>query len=106
MKLIEDIKKVEEKAENLKKDAEKKGRSMIEQERGKGEKQLVSLSETRENLMEKKIAEAKKDADKKIKKLEQEYNKILVEIKDKYKKKKAKLIKEVQDIILKWPLSQ
>ncbi|MGB3480572.1 MAG: hypothetical protein WBB67_15630 [bacterium] len=106
MKLIEDIKKVEEKAENLKKDAEKKGRSMIEQEREKGEKQLILLSETRENLMEKKIAEAKKDADKETKKLEQEYNKILVEIKDKYKKKKAKSIKEVQNIILKWPLSQ
>lgn len=106
MKLIEEIKKAEEKAENLKKDAEKKGRFMIEQEREKSEKQLVLLSETRESLMEKKIAEAKKDADKDIKKLEQEYNKILVEIKDKYKKKKAKSIKEVQNIILKWPLSQ
>ena len=56
--------------------------------------------------MEKKIAEAKRDADKEIKKLEQEYNKTLVAMKDKNKKKKAKSMKEVRDLILKWPLSQ
>ncbi len=106
MKLIEDIKKAEEQAEKLKQDAEDKGRFLIEQERGKGEKQLASLNEFREKLMEKKIAEAKRDADKEIKKLEQEYNRTLVAMKDKNKKRKVKSIKEVRDLILKWPLSQ
>lgn len=106
MKLIEDIKKAEEQAEKLKQDADKKGRSLIEQEREKGKKQLASLSETRGKLMEKKIAEAKRDADKETKKIEQEYNRTLAAMKDKHKKKKAKSIKEVQDLILKWPLSQ
>lgn len=106
MKLIEDIKKAEEQAEKLKNDAEKKGRSLIEQEREKGEKQLTSLNEFRKELMEKKIAEAKRDADNEIKKLEQEYNRTLAAIRDKNKKKKAKSIKEVRDLILKWPLSQ
>ena len=106
MKLIEDIKKAEEQAEKLKQDAEKKGRSLIEQEREKGEKQLTSLNEFRKELMEKKIAEAKRDADNEIKKLEQEYNRTLAAIRDKNKKKKAKSIKEVRDLILKWPLSQ
>jgi hypothetical protein len=106
MKLIEEIKKAEEKAENLKKKADTEGLNLIEAAEEEGKKKLNTLGQEEENLIKKKRKAAKEAADKDIAKLEQEHNTALKNLKHTYQKNKAKAIKKAQDLIISWPLSQ
>jgi len=105
MKLIEDIKKAEEKAENLKKEAEIEGQRLLEKERESGKQKFAALDNEKERLAKIKSAEAKKTADGEIAKLMKEHEKDISKLKGAYNKNKEKALKEVQEIILKWPLS-
>ena len=75
MKLIDEIKKAEEKAEKFKKEAEIEGQKLLEKERKNGEKEFTTLVDEKEKLLKEKLAEAKKIADNEIKKLQKEYEK-------------------------------
>lgn len=105
MKLIEDIKKAEEKAENLKKKAEIEGQQLLEKEREGGKERFADLDHEKEKLMKRKLADAKKVADSKIAKLDKEHEKNINKLKGAYNKNKEKALKKVQEIVLKWPLS-
>jgi len=106
MKLIEDIKKAEENAEKLKKEAEIQGQKLLDIEHENGEKEFTGLDNEKEKLLEENLAQAKKSADKKIEKLQKEHEKDITKVKNSYKNNKNKSITKVQEIILKWPSSQ
>ena len=106
MKLIEDIKKAEEKAEKLKQEAEIQGQKLVNIEHENGEKEFAGLDNEKEKLLEEKLAQAKKSADKEIEKLQKEHEKDIIKVKNSYKNNKDKSVKKVQEIILKWPSSQ
>ncbi len=105
MKLIEDIKKAEDRAEKLKKEAEIEGQKLLEKERESGKQKFAALDIEKERLAKTKLAEAKKTADGEIAKLKKEHEKDINKLKGAYNKNKEKALKEVQEIILKWPLS-
>ena len=106
MKLIEDIKKAEEKAEKLKQEAEIQGQKLLDKEHENGEKEFAGLDHEKEKLLEENLAQAKKSADKEIEKLQKEHEKDITKVKNSYKNNKNKSITKVQEIILKWPSSQ
>ena len=106
MKLIEEIKKAEEKGENLKKNAKIEGENLIEKTREKGEKELVALDEAKDKLIEKELAKAHKKIDVEIEKMDIQHGQSLKKIKDAYNKNKVKAIQKIQDLILKWPSSR
>jgi hypothetical protein len=106
MKLIEEIKKAEEKGEILKKNAEIEGQQLLDKAREMGEKEITNLDAVKEKMTEKELAEAKKIIDAEMRKLDAEQSKILKKINDMFEKNKSKAIDKVQDLILKWPLSQ
>ena len=106
MKLIEDIKKAEEKAEKLKQEAESQGQKLLDKEHENGEKEFAGLNHEKEKLLEENLAQAKKSADKEIEKLQKEHEKDITKVKTSYKNNKNKSITKVQEIILKWPSSQ
>jgi len=106
MKLIEDIKKAEETAEKLKKEAEIEGQSLLEKERESGKQKFAALDDEKEKLIKIKLAEAQKTADGEVAKLKKEHEKDINKLKGAYNKNKEKALKEVQEIILKWPLSR
>ncbi|MGB7054138.1 MAG: hypothetical protein WBE28_02315 [bacterium] len=106
MKLIEDIKKAEEKGEILKKNAEIEGQQLIEKAREKGEKELAALDSDKERLMEKELVKAQKKIVAEIEKMATQHAENLKKIDDLYEKNKKKAVNEIQDLILKWPSSQ
>ncbi len=106
MKLIEEIKKAEEKGEILKKSAENNGQALLEKAREKGEKDLSALEEMKEKTLEKEIAQAQQVVKTEIAKIDAENEEILDRINKSYKKNKDKTIKKIQEIILKWPSSR
>ncbi len=106
MKLIEDIKKAEEKAEKLKKEAQNKGEELLEKARKTSEEAFAALDETREKLLNDKLAEARTMAEKEIKKARRTHETEIKKIRDSFKSKKDQAVKKVQEILLKWPSSQ
>jgi vacuolar-type H+-ATPase subunit H len=106
MKLIEEIKKAEEKGEILKKNALDEGQSLVEKAREKGEKDLAALDDFREKQLEKALDRAREIVDSEVAKIDAEHEKALKAINESYKKNKDKTIKKIQEIILKWPSSQ
>jgi vacuolar-type H+-ATPase subunit H len=106
MKLIEDIKKAEEKGEISKKNAEIEGQRIIEKAREKGEKEIAALDSDKEKLMEKELVKAQKKIDAEIEKMDAQHAENLKKIDDLYKKNKRKAVAKIQDFILKWPSSQ
>jgi len=106
MKLIEDIKKAEEKAENLKKEAQHKGEELLEKTRKTSEKALAALDEIREKLLKDKLAQAHTMADKEIEKAKRAHETELKKIRDSFASKKDQAVKKVQEILLTWPSSQ
>jgi len=106
MKLIDEIKKAEERAEKMKKDARDQGQKLVEQERENAKKSLAALDEEREKLTETKIAEARCAAETDMKKMQKAHDDTIRHIDDAYKKNKDKAIKKVHEIILKWPSSR
>lgn len=106
MKLIEDIKRAEEKAEKLKEKAREKGEKVLEKARKTGEDARAALAETREKLINDKLTEARTLADKEIKRAQKAHEAEMKKIKDVFKSKKDQAVKKVQELILKWPSSQ
>lgn len=106
MKLIEEIKKAEEKGEILKKNAASEGRVLIEKTRKAGERELTALDEWREKELKTALDAAQRNVSGEVKKIDAEHEKILRKINELYKKNKDKTIKKIQEIILKWPYSR
>lgn len=106
MKLIDEIKKAEEKAEKIRKEAEIEGQKLLEKERANAAKNLAQLDDHRDKVTEKKLAQAKQEADHDIERLEQQHKTEIKKIKESYSKNQNKAIISVQDIILKWPSSR
>ncbi|MGD8978508.1 MAG: hypothetical protein PVI51_06390 [candidate division WOR-3 bacterium] len=106
MKLIEDIKKAEEKGENLKKNAEIEGQQLIDKARKKGEKEIAALDSDKEKLLEKKMAKAQEKIAAETKKMDAQHAETLKKINALYEKNEKKAIDKIQDLILKWPSSQ
>jgi vacuolar-type H+-ATPase subunit H len=106
MKLIEDIKKAEEKGENLKKNAEIEGQQLIEKARSKGDKEIAALDSDKEKLLEKDMAKAQKKIAAEINKMDAQHAETLKKINTLYEKNEKKAIDKIQDLILKWPSSQ
>jgi hypothetical protein len=106
MKLIEDIKKAEEKGEILKKNAEIEGQQLIEKAREEGEKEIAALDSDKERLMEKELVKAQEKILVEIEKMAAQHAENLKKIDDLYKKNRKKAVNEIQDLILKWPSSQ
>lgn len=106
MKLIDDIKKAEEKAEKIKKEAEIEGQKLLEKERDSASRAFAELSEYKNKLTEKKLAQAGEKADKDIEVLDQSHHAEIKKMKKSFNENKNNAIKKVQEIILKWPSSQ
>jgi V/A-type H+-transporting ATPase subunit G/H len=106
VKLIEEIKKAEEKAEQLRKDAEKQGQGLLDVEQEKNKQALANLAHEKEDLFKVKLAEAKVEAEKEIAKLRTKLKQEIQKIEESYKKNNEKAVKQVQKIILQWPSSQ
>jgi V/A-type H+-transporting ATPase subunit G/H len=106
MKLIDDIKKAEEKAEKMRKEAEIEGQNLLEKEKNNASKAFAQLEVYRDKLTEKKLAQAKEKADKDIEILDQKHQVEIKNLEKSFKDNKSGAIKKVQDIILKWPSSQ
>jgi V/A-type H+-transporting ATPase subunit G/H len=106
MKLIEEIKKAEEKADKMKKEAEIEGQKILEKERDNASKAFAQLEEYKDRLIEKKLTQAKEKADKDIKVLDQQHQAEIKKLEKSFKDNKSSAIKNVQEIILKWPSSQ
>ncbi|UCD06363.1 MAG: hypothetical protein JSV98_03810 [candidate division WOR-3 bacterium] len=106
MKLIEEIKKAEEKGEILKKNAASGGQALIEKARKAGEEELTALDEWREKELKTALDKAQKNIDSEVKKIDAEHEKTLKKINELYKKNKDITIKKIQEIILKWPYSR
>ncbi|MDH4210483.1 MAG: hypothetical protein OEV79_03455 [candidate division WOR-3 bacterium] len=106
MKLIEEIKKAEEKAEILKKNTVSEGQSLVEKAREKGEKDLAALDDLREKQLGKALDKAQQIVGSEVAKIDAEHEQASKEINESYKKNKDKTIKRIQEIILKWPSSQ
>ena len=106
MKLIDEIKKAEERAEKMKKDAEIEGQKIVEQERENARRSMAALDEEREKLTADKLKRARDAAEKDIKKLQKEHDENIRHIEQAFKKNKDKAIKKVHEIIIKWPSSR
>jgi len=106
MKLIEEIKKAEEKGEILKKKAVSEGQSLVEKAQEKGEKDLAVLDDMKEKQLEKALDKAKQVVGAEITKIDAEHEQVLKDIDQSFKKNKDKTIKKIQEIILKWPSSR
>ena len=106
MKLIDEIKKAEEKAEKMKKEAEIEGQKLLERVRDNASNAFAQLEVYREKLTEKELAQAKEKADKDIKVLEQKHQAEIKSLEKSFKDNKSSAVKKVQEIILKWPSSQ
>ena len=106
MDLIEEIRKAEKKAESIRKDAEIKGQKTVDEVKVNAEQEILALGQDQDRLLKKELAEARKIAEKEIDKLQKECEKKSENLKISYKTKKETAIKKIQEIILKWPLSQ
>ena len=106
MKLIEEVKKTEQKAEKMKKDAEKQGQELLDTEHDKAKKAIIDLEQEQEIIIKKKRAEAAAQAEKRIAQLKQKYDKELEAVKKSFEKNKEKAVEAVQKIILQWPSSR
>ncbi len=106
MKLIEEIKKAEEKGEILKKNAVNEGQSLVEKAREKGEKDLAALDDLREKQLQRALDNAQQIVGSEVAKIDAEHEHALREINELHKKNKDKTIKKIQEIILKWPSSR
>ncbi len=106
MKLIDEIKKAEERAEKMKKEAEIEGQKIIEQERESARRSIAALDEEREKVTAAKLKQARDAAEKDIKKLQKEHDENIKHIEHAYKKNKDQAIKKVHEIIIKWPSSR
>jgi transposase len=106
MDLIEEIRQIEAEAEDLKRDAEEKGRKLLDRERKAGEEALKALASKREDFLKKELNDARRIIAKDIAKLNEEYEKRLKNLNHLQKRNGKKAIKKVQEIILRWPLSQ
>jgi len=105
MKLIEEIKKVEEKAEKLKKNAHEKGQRLVEEERESSKKALAAMDHEKETLIEKNLNKAKSEAEKKIDSMDKIHKKELEELASHAGKYVKKAVSSTQDIIIAWPSS-
>jgi vacuolar-type H+-ATPase subunit H len=106
MKLIEEIKKAEEKGEKFKKNAAIEGQGLIQKTREKGEEELAALDAAKDKLIEKELTKAKKKIDAEVAKMDAQHEQNIKKIKDSYKKNKEKAVQKIQDLILKWPFSR
>lgn len=106
MNLIDEIKEAEEKALKLKKDAQQKGQFLVENERNEGENRLLALENKKAELIKEELTRIKKVIEEKIKKLQEKEQETTQKIQTSYKNNREKVIKEIQEIILKWPSSR
>lgn len=106
MKLIDEIKKAEERAEKMKKDAEIEGQKIVEQEREYARRSLAALDKEREKAISTKLKQARDAAEKDIKKIQAEHDDHIKHIEQAYMKNKDKALKKVHEIIIKWPSSR
>lgn len=106
MKLIEEIKKAEEQGELLKKNAALEGQKLVQKARERGDRDLAALDSARDKELEKELEKAKKTIDKKIANITAEYEQSTKKIDESFKKNREKTIRQIQDIILKWPSSR
>lgn len=106
MKLIDDIKKAEEKAEKIRKNAEIEGQNLIEKERDNASKAFSELRAHKDKLAAKKLAEAEEKANKEINSLDQKHEAEVKKLNKSLKDNESGAKKSVQEIILKWPSSQ
>ena len=106
MKLIDDIKKAEEKGENLKKNAEIEGQKLIEKAREKGDKEIAALESDKEKLLEQEMVRAQQKIAAETKKMDAQHAEALKKINALYEKNEKKAIDRIQSLILKWPSSQ
>lgn len=105
MKLIDEIKKAEEKAEKIKKEAEIEGQKLLEKEQSNASTEQAQLGEYKEEITEKKLTLAREEADKDIEKLNKNHQIEIKKLRESFKNNKSKAVKSVQEIILKWPSS-
>jgi hypothetical protein len=105
MKLIEEIKKAEEKAEKLKKNADKEGQKLIEKERENAKKALAQAENDKEVLIDEIRAGVKSDVAKRTKEMEKEHKKALDTLIKNAQKHKDNAVKKAQEIIIAWPSS-
>jgi len=106
MKLIEEIKKAEETAEKLKKEAYQKGQEQVETERDEARKALAAIGDEKETRFAHARQEAQVEAAKMIKVMDKEHDQELAQLDEKASKQKKKAIQRVQETIIAWPSSQ
>jgi vacuolar-type H+-ATPase subunit H len=106
MKLIDEIKKAEEKAEKKRKDAEIQGQKLLEKEQENAAQDMAALNEHKEKLTQKKLAQAREQADKDIKDLDKKHQGEIENLRKKHKKIKNNAVKTIQELIIKWPSSR
>jgi F0F1-type ATP synthase membrane subunit b/b' len=88
MKLLEEIKEAEEKAENMKKNAEIEGQKLIERTRAQGEKDMSALDHSKDALLEQELNKTRKAIDKEIKNLAHQHEQTIKKIMELYDKNK------------------
>lgn len=106
MKMLEEIKRAEEKGEAMKKDAELEGQRLLQQAREKGESALAALVGEKEERLARALQDAHAIAEAEIAKLDRAHEQAVKKIEETYKKNKDKAIKKAQEIILRWPSSR
>jgi V/A-type H+-transporting ATPase subunit G/H len=106
VKLIEEIKKAEEKAETMKKDAEKQGQELLDAEYEKNKQAIADLESEKEDLLKEKLSEAAQVTKKESENLKKRHEQEIRRIEEHFKKNNEKAIQKVQNIILQWPSSQ
>ncbi|OGC42029.1 hypothetical protein A2Y85_07730 [candidate division WOR-3 bacterium RBG_13_43_14] len=106
MKLIEEIKQAEEKAEKLKQEAERKGQKNVDEMLEKMNAELAGLDDEKEELFKEARQQAEKAAKKQIAILSEDHKKELMKLEKNFEKNKNKTIKKMQEIFLKWPSSR
>jgi len=105
MKLIEEIKQAEEKAEKLKQEAERKGQKDVDDLLEKMNAELAGLDAEKEKMFEEARQKAEKNAKKQIDIMSEDHTKEIAKLEKNFEKNKDKAIKKVQEIFIKWPLS-
>ena len=106
MKLIEEIKKAEETAEKLKKDAYREGQKRVEKEREAARQALADLGDEKETRFANVLSEAQGEVEKLIEEMETEHKKEIAKLRETARKNKKQALKKVQETIITWPSSQ
>ncbi len=105
MGILEEIKRAEKEAEELKSRAEREGMELLQEVRGEYEKRLGEVIREGERLREIEILNLKDYIAERIKGMEKEYGERIMKLKELSIKNRESAIKRAMEIILKWPSS-